>query len=121
MLSEKLIQREIDSGLSAVCAWCEHHWATLRDGTTPGCQQTDCGGPLKGRAFPRYKGPRADLASYCFICGKDADMAVQIDGKGFIGCCDSHKTLMMETFKRKGGAVVVKERVVPLVRSDGEQ
>lgn len=119
MLSEKIIQREISNGLSAVCAWCEHHWATLREGATPGCQQADCGGPLKGLAFPRYKGPRPHLATYCFICGKDADMGVEFAARGSVGCCQAHEHTLRQMIsqRRDGRAVVVNERLVPVVGS----
>jgi hypothetical protein len=120
MLSEKLIQREIDHGLSAVCAWCEHHWVTLREGATPGCQQTECGGPMKDRAFPLYKGPRPHLASYCYICGVEADMAVGIGGKGTVGCCDAHQSLMRRMLSRSGDPIVVKEHLVQVVRPASE-
>jgi hypothetical protein len=115
MLSEMIIKREIANGMSAVCAWCEHHWSALKEGRTPGCQQHDCGGPLKGLAFPRYKGPRPHLASYCFICGTDADMAVEFTGRGSVGCCKGHESSLRKMIARDGQAVVVNERLVPVV------
>jgi hypothetical protein len=115
MLNEKIIKLEIENGLSAVCAWCEHHWATLREGATPGCQQKDCGGPIKGRAFPFYKGPRPNLASYCFICGQDADLSVEFSGRGHVGCCAIHEVQLRKMLSRSGHPVVVRERIVPVV------
>jgi hypothetical protein len=120
MLNEKLIQREIDHGLSAVCAWCEHHWATLREGATPGCQQVGCGGPGTGRAFPRYRGPRPILATYCYICGQDADLAVEMGGQGAVGCCADHEALMRRMLSRDGRPVVVREHLVQVVRPASE-
>lgn len=117
MLSEVVIQREIDNGMSAVCAWCEHHWATLKDGATPGCQQADCGGPMRGKAFPRYKGPRPNLASYCFICGQESDLSVEFSGGGHIGCCAPHEVQLRRMLSRSGKPVVVRERIVPVVQA----
>lgn len=115
MLSETMVKKQIDGGVSAVCAWCEHYWVRLRDGGTPGCQQPDCGGPLSGKAFPRYKGPRPHLASYCFVCGTEADMAVEFTGRGSVGCCTGHESLLRKMIARDGQSVVVKERLVPVV------
>jgi hypothetical protein len=70
--------------------------------------------------FPMYKGiMEGKLHTFCFICGRDADAAVEIGGR-LLGVCnrqgpngetcvDKLKLILM----RQG--VVAKERVVPVV------
>jgi hypothetical protein len=122
MLNEFKVQREIkDTGLSAVCAWCERYWeAKARtEGRAFQCGVQGCCGPGKGGAFAQYKGPRPNKASYCFICSAEADMAVEIHGAagGMIGCCKSHESALKLMLSRTGKPVVVNERLVPVMQT----
>jgi hypothetical protein len=120
MLTEAMVQREIDTGLSAVCAWCLHYWEARgrAKGTPFACGAGGCGGPSQGRAFPRYNGPRPNKASYCFICGRDADMAVEFhapDAGGMVGCCAAHERMLKMVLANRRAQLVVKERLVPVI------
>ena len=117
MLTAEMAKREMETGLSAVCAWCEHwHSGKFFDGRA-GCLRSGCGGPggRPPRAFPQYKGPlQGQLASICFICGKDADASVEFHGgKGMIGVCDAHTVILKKLLLMHGGrSPVVSERWV---------
>jgi len=128
MLDPVKIKWAIKSGLSAVCANCIHYWRAQQhvpesrpvEGFKPieaHCPFTDCCGPSFGKAFPRYDGPyKGKLATICYICGAEADAAIEMHGRGFIGVCDRH----IEQFKshlRKPNAPppTVNERIVPVV------
>lgn len=124
MIDEKVAQAEIEVGLSAVCAWCEHFHNGRRDGMVS-CGK-NCGGPSVGMSFPEYKGPMdGRFATFCFICGKEADSAIEIGGRmvgvcnrkgpGGETCFDKFKILIQRIPNRK---VVVKERVVPVVSGE---
>lgn len=125
MITAEMAERLIDTGLNAVCAWCEHyHDALDRPGGGMVSCGKDCGGPAMGRAFPRYKGPMEGyLYAFCLICGKSSDATLDIGGRS-LGICNrqcSDGATCMEKIKgvlaRK--KVVVKERVVPIV-GDGD-
>lgn len=115
MLTAEMAQREIDAGLAAVCAWCEHHWNVKQGQLRPGCQQAECGGPMVGRAFPLYRGPRPDKAAYCYVCGRESDMAVGFGSGGVIGCCENHEGMLRQMLARSSRKLVVRERVVPVL------
>lgn len=120
MLTEAMVQKEIDTGLSAVCAWCTRYWEARgrAHGTAFACGVGGCGGPGQGRAFPKYAGPRPNKASYCFICGREADMAVEFHGQqgGMVGCCAKHERMLrMVLANRPGTPMRVNERLVPAI------
>lgn len=87
MLTEAQVQREIETGLSAVCAWCLHYWEAKgrAKGTPFACGVGGCGGPSQGRAFPRYTGPRPNKAAHCFICLEEHEKIWTADGYKQIG------------------------------------
>jgi hypothetical protein len=110
MLTAEMAKAEIETGLSAVCAWCEHwHENKERD-----CGR-DCGGPgSKMKAFPAYKGPwEGNLINMCYICGKEPDAAIELGG-GMLGVCKEHLEHFKKMIKRQPGdkLPVVKEQVV---------
>jgi len=120
MIDEKMSKREIDRGLTAICAWCEH-LHNARRGKVWTCGRSDCGGPLVGRAFPDYKGPmEGRLSSFCFLCGESADAAVEING-GMLGVCNRKgpegETCLDKFMRllRREDNVIVKEQFVPVV------
>jgi hypothetical protein len=120
MLTEAQVQREIDTGLSAVCAWCLHYWEAKgrAHGAPFACGAGGCGGPSQGRAFPRYSGPRPHKASYCFICGRDADMAVEFhqpEAGGMVGCCKAHERMLKMVLANRRAQLVVREQLVPVI------
>lgn len=46
---------------------------------------------MGGGAFPEYKGPLADLASWCFRCGTRASATIEVPGGSQrIGVCLNH-------------------------------
>lgn len=94
-----------------VCEACEH-FRDARNRSTEkdfgGCGKADCGSPFRGDAFRHYKGPLKDhLHAYCFMCGTDADAAVEVQGK-YVGICNYHIPHLKTQVERKGG--VVKEK-----------
>lgn len=119
MIDGKLAKREMSTGLTAICAWCEHYHNSKRDGTV-GCEQ-DCGGPMAGRAFPQYKGPMETmLQSFCYICGKEPSGGIMIGGR-MLGICETlgpNGQTCLDKFKLildRRDNVVVKEHVVPVI------
>jgi len=115
MLDDLKVDQAMRSGLAAICAWCEHYWedSGKRPVNHSGCVQ-DCGGPLVHGSFPRYKGPWSPKHKFCFICGKMADAAVDIGGKGMIGVCDDH-ALLLKSLLTTRKTVTIREKVVPIV------
>ncbi len=124
MLNEFKVKREIkETGLSAVCAWCERYWEakSRTNGVAFQCGVKGCGGPGMGKAFPMYKGPRMNKAAYCFVCGEPSDMAVEFhDGGGMVGCCNKHEKALKLMLSRTGKPVVTNERLVPVVQPAAE-
>lgn len=120
MIDAKIAERDIATGLSAICAYCENWHDAKERGDKVKCHE-DCGGPATGRGFPKYKGPlEGHLAKVCFICGCSATAGVEIGGR-MIGVCDRmgpHKETCMDKLKRiltRAGVVAVKETVVPVI------
>ncbi len=74
-------QELMSTGLVFVCATCSRY-------EDSGCNE-ECGGPLKGLAYPRYDGP-VTLANWCYVCGDEADAALVPNGAGPVGCCRKH-------------------------------
>ncbi len=120
MITSEMAMLEMSTGLSSVCAWCEH-WHEAKDRNVEvDCGRLKCGGPSVGRGFPAYKGPMAGhLSEICFICGKNPDAAVDI-GQKMIGVCNrmGPERTCMETLRlvlSRAQGLVVREEVVPLV------
>ena len=104
-------EQAINSGLVAICAWCEHYWNATdqRPVNHSGCVMGKCGGPLMRKAFPLYKGPWKIKTKYCFICGKESTASVDINNQGMIGICEEHIPKLKELLKT-GKPVVIKEK-----------
>jgi len=116
MLDKVKVGQAMESGLAAICAWCEHYWEATDqkpDGHS-GCVLKDCGGPLLHRAFPRYKGPWSPKEKFCFICGKHADAAAEIGRTGMVGVCNEHMEKLKSLLTSRK-PVTIRERVVPLI------
>jgi len=116
MIESIKAKKAMESGFSAVCAWCEHYHIQLgqSDGKTFNCGK-ECNGPGGDRpmAFPQYKGPmQSALASMCFICGGEAGAAVDIHGHGVLGVCEEHIGYLKDMLSRPGIKVNVKEEQV---------
>ena len=129
MLTAEKVKKAIDGGMSAVCAWCEHYWNAQDAGAVKGfCNKPDCGGPLLMRAFPKYQGPMSThLTRICYICGGDAEAAVEIHDQGMIGVCkqkgrgtaDPCIEILKQQLNRPGmRPAAVVEKTIPLF---GEQ
>lgn len=108
-------------GYSVVCASCRHlHRARAARGGKPGpCGQSDCGGPLAGRTFPKYDGPITDFTRWCFMCGEPAKFAAMAKGSERVfGLCKEH-VRSMEEFRARG--TDGSERVIEEVKTpDGQ-
>jgi len=120
MITKYMIDVELSTGLSFVCASCEHwHNAKSKKHKTVECGQ-NCGGPLVGMGFPKYKGPfENSLSKYCFICGRDSCASIEINNR-FIGVCNNVGTegktcidKLYSILSRK--KVTVIERVAPVI------
>ncbi len=87
------VRLAIESGTSAVCATCDHYWDAI-DRAAPSCGQ-QCGGPMSGMAFDKYKGPVTDLSRFCFVCMAPPSHAVRAKGNvRVLGCCRQHIDLI---------------------------
>lgn len=116
MIKNPNAEELIRSGMSFVCAWCEHLWRVFaqNEGKEANCGMK-CGGPMAHDVFPKYKGPlEGQLAKFCFVCGKDADAGVDIGGKGMIGVCSGHIPQLKEMLDTAPGKArpVVHERQI---------
>jgi len=96
-VNQTLIQLFMAQGYAFVCATCEKLHRAHNSGFTDGCEAAlsgkDCAGPIVGGNFPLYEGPltKEALATMCFRCGKEADIAVQPKTGGqMIGACKAH-------------------------------
>jgi hypothetical protein len=81
----------------------------------------ECGGPLKGKVFPRYRGPLTPgvTATKCFVCGEDAkDHVSDPNMTRILGVCGKHFHLVRPTDPEKvkpedRGIVVTRKVAVP--------
>ena len=79
----------VSGGLSATCALCEHYHAAADQGAS-WCGQ-NCGGPMSGGAFEKYRGPIVDFSKACFVCGSPSTHAIRASGNvRVLGCCTAH-------------------------------
>ena len=81
-----------DNSLAFVCRHCEH-MARAEDEGRDVCGVDGCGGPSKGRLFPRYKGPLTAgvLATHCYVCGEEAGVVISMpDLSRSLACCVRH-------------------------------
>lgn len=122
MLTADMAKKEMDAGLSAVCAWCEHYYNVKDQHQTFNCGKDKCGGPSRGKVFPEYKGPlKNKLAMFCFICGDDSDAVFNINSQGFLGVCKSHVDHLKKMVAHPGSPPpVIKEHCVAISDSSRE-
>lgn len=78
-----------DPTLMWICRVCER-MAAVSDLGGDHCNESDCGSPLVGKAFPMYKGPFSGMRlRYCFKCGSNIDVHVlSVAQNGRVGICD---------------------------------
>jgi len=87
-------KQEIDNGLAAVCAMCEHYYenpepSVLREV----CRGLACGGPSSGGDFRGYKGeiPRERFKTFCFVClNPKISQGLVYDGETKLAVCKEH-------------------------------
>lgn len=92
-IDSRRVRLALSRGLSSVCSSCEHWWEAADRGLS-NCGK-DCGGPIGGRDFPLYKGPRTRLDNTCFAaCVSTSDYVVRIPGGRDIGVCSKHLKLL---------------------------
>lgn len=117
MLDKVKVEQAVKGGLAAICAWCEHYW--VDSGNRPeghsGCSKKECGGPLSHRAFPLYRGPWSPKEKYCFFCGKSAEGMVDLGGRGSMGICGEHVSILKKLLKSNGENVKIREESVPII------
>lgn len=112
-LDTNKVYLHVISGTSVVCATCDHYWNAL-DKKLGSCGQ-NCGGPMAGMAFPKYKGPITNLVNICFRCGSPSTHALRLEDNKALGCCDSHLELVKKLKPENGRAVDI---IVKSERSD---
>lgn len=106
MLNGRPILKVLKAGTGFVCAHCEHFWWGV-DQEHDGCRAKHdnvlCSGPIRGHAFPYYKGPlKGHLDKYCFVCGHEPDAtAVARNGGARVGVCKRHIKLL-ESYSAPG-------------------
>jgi hypothetical protein len=110
------------ANICEVCATCRHYWQGVerRGGDLRGTctAPSPCGSPIAGDAFTHYDGPIGDFTARCFVCGKDADNALEVVGKARrVGVCRQHIGLVMElqAQRESAGLVVVGPSQTPIV------
>jgi len=114
-----------DESLCHVCRHCEY-MAKAEDEGNKICGVGECGGPAKGRAFPKYKGPLGPiaLASQCFVCGEVGNIGITILDRT-LACCEPHLHIANLEIDRSVlkpedmGVVRTKRVVVPLEEALG--
>lgn len=118
MVTKEMAEREMSTGLSAVCAWCEH-WHNNKDRNHEVVCGQSCGGPKRGMAFPKYKGPwEGSLVRLCFVCGDEPDAMAEIKGQGMVGVCSFHVGHMKKILASPNGkSPIVRERWNPVPRT----
>ena len=104
-----IAQKLRDSGICAICSWCERLWKAYDVSNASYCGRKDCGGPLLKRSFPKYKGPWNNKSLFCFICGNKSDHGVQVGKDGIIGVCEKHYDMMLKMLKDGTGNVKIRE------------
>ena len=79
-----------DESLCYVCRHCEY-MAKAEDEGKSVCGVSDCGGPIKGRIFPKYRGPLGTvaMATQCFVCGAVAGISIH-DPLRNLAICERH-------------------------------
>lgn len=93
MFDPARLQEEIDSGVNAVCATCQHHWEGKAKGQGS-CGDTMCHGPSRGGSFPNYKGPmsREKFPQFCLRCmNPELKFQVVVEGEAAFGLCYRHR------------------------------
>lgn len=93
------------SGVSFVCAHCDHFWWSKERGLSScraGVDGKVCAGPLMDQAFPEYKGPLGgNMGAYCFVCGEKSKFAaIARKGKSAgksVGVCALHVSMLGDT------------------------
>lgn len=96
-----LIAQAMDRGLSPVCATCRKYWRARQKGV-PGdaCLAKQCGGPIKGMAFPEYDGPITErkFSEWCFVCAEKSTYGVIVpEADRILGVCDRHVEYLHKT------------------------
>jgi hypothetical protein len=82
----------VATGVSFVCATCDHFWWGIERGL-PHCKahvdRVACGGPITGLAYPRYSGPLVgNLRHFCFATGEAAKFVICTKDGGEVGASD---------------------------------
>ena len=92
------VRKEVESGLSPVCATCSRYWEGKARGLASHCAtEVRCGSPIAGDTFSDYQGPLTDFTRFCFACPSSAHQVVQVgDAERKIGVCQSHVSLLHE-------------------------
>ena len=93
MIDKAALQRELDSGVNAVCATCQHHWEGKAKGRGS-CGDELCVGPAKAGTFPNYKGPmaRERFPTFCLRClSPTLAFQVVVGGDKAFGLCHYHR------------------------------
>jgi len=71
-----------------ICKMCYRMAEAIENGKLD-CGVADCGGPIKGHAFPSYHGPLTNeqKKQHCYRCGNDSQKVIQIGNEGELGVC----------------------------------
>lgn len=124
MIDADSANKAVKDGLVATCAWCERLWES-RDRTGSLSCGEDCGGPMSGRGFPRYKGPWGlGRARFCFKCGAEATSMAEFRENGgasnMIGICEDHMEVLKEIVGSRRGTIVKEKKISILDLFDAE-
>jgi len=115
MIDPVTLQAEIDSGVSAICATCEHHWEGKAKGLGS-CGDATCLGPSRAGTHPNYKGPmsRDKFPAFCIRClNPKISFQVVIGAVPAFGLCHYHRRTF-EFLKTGDGLRSVSPLLIPV-------
>lgn len=119
-MNEMIVKYLMGMGYPIVCATCEHMWDALRTHReSGGCYQTEpCGSVFSGRDFPLYRGPIQNFTQWCFVCGEEADYAVQSSGmKRALGMCRFHIKMLKDVLPKQDTIQIVSPQGIVSVKA----
>lgn len=107
-IDPKEVVKLTSEGIVFGCAACKHMHQAIDNGFD-GCQK-QCGSPLSGHVFEKYKGPVSKdyWPQICWVCGDESDMGLRFMDHGItLGACEAHETIHDEGDADAGPVLVI--------------
>lgn len=118
-MSFGLFVSQIQKGVNAICATCNHHYEGLERGFGS-CGDVTCKGPANGGKFDNYSGPipREQFSKTCLRClNPKIVLQVVIDTERQFGLCEEHKGTF-DFLPTGDGVRATKPLVIPVTGID---